>query len=414
LPETIFARLAQSRADLAFALLQRIINVSRHNRDARDILKVAWETLRRHAPDFGLALTSPSAVYDRTLLKILYLALQIHSRDTPVSGSEPSVIQDETKASEVMKIVLEILSVVVAQGFRSLTSALHEDISQVTPGDFVLINGILRTCFHIPGIERHIEQLMTILADDSTARYASTLLSWSDRLTVGKDPIFGDISMTFLLELSSVPALAESIAASGILVQISGANLVNYLRRPGGIGPFDEPSRMYKIWTRGILPFVINLLGAIGPPIAGEVGAFLNQFKGQLARATSNFDLKPSPSAQDPNSGYLTLSMASEAQSLALVCTILDMFREAGASAGIVASDVPELAWDRLQVKGDIERWISRRNALRENILPTNAREEGWSRQKASSGTSGAVTRLEEKVVDELVATLAMFGDGDV
>ena len=277
----------------------------------------------------------------------------------------------------------------------------------------MLINAILRCCLRMPGIERHAEYMMRLFSDDNTARYATTLLSWSDRLILGDDPIFGEISIEFLLELSRFHALAECITVAGISTEITAANLLNYFRRPGGIGPFDTPARMYGIWTRGILPLVINILRAIGAPIASEMGTFLNQFTGKLSRISTHFDPKPSPSTQDLRVGYITLAMASEAQSLALISTILDLFREAGASAGIVAADVPELAWDRNQVKADIDSWLRRRGALRDTIMPTNEKEASWSTQKPASSQSGAESLLEEKVVDELRNALSLLGDGE-
>ena len=410
LPEAIFERLSQSRADLAFALLQRTVATIRHSEEAKGVLKIAWDTLRGHAPDVGIALTGTRGDYTRTLMKILYLSLQAHTEDPATRGLDATTNRREgTKKGYPLSTVLEILGTVVAHGFRSLTTLLHDDSSLVLAADYALINSILRSSLRVPGIERHTEQLVTQFSDDNTARYASTLLSWSDQLAVDNDPIFGELTMTFLVELSSVPALAEAIAVAGILTQISTAKIMDYFRRSGGIGQFDEPTTVYGIWYRGVLPLVLNLLSAIGAPIAAEVSAFLAQFRGQLARASTAFDIKPSSLPHMPGASYLTLSNASEAQSLALITKILDMFREAGPSAGIVASDVMELEWDRVQVKEDLDNWLQRRKAL---IVATNEKEEAWARQSAVDKGS-AESRLEEKIVEEMRATLALLGNGE-
>ena len=410
LPEAIFERLSQSRADLAFALLQRTITVIRHSEEAKGVLKVAWDTLRGHAPDIGIALTGTSGDYTRTLMKILYLALQAHTEDSATGVLDASTNRREgTKNGYPLSTVLEILGSVVAHGFRSLTTLLHDNSSLVLAADYALINSVLRSCLRVPSIERHTEQLVTQFSDDNTARYASTLLSWSDQLAVNNDPIFGELTMTFLVELSSVPALAEAIAVAGILTQISTAKIMDYFRRSGGIGQFDEPTTVYGIWYRGVLPLALNLLSAIGAPIAAEVSAFLAQFRGQLARASAAFDIKPSSLPHAPGASYFTLSIASEAHSLALITKILDMFREAGPSAGIVASDVMELEWDRVQVKEDLDSWLQRRKAL---IVATNEKEEAWARQSAVDKGS-AESRLEEKIVEEMRATLALLGNGE-
>ncbi|MCJ1432780.1 hypothetical protein MMC27_002137 [Xylographa pallens] len=412
LPQAIFERLCQSRADLAFALMQRIVDTTPRSAEAQSILKPAWTTLRSISPDLGLGLTVSDATYSRTLLKILYLALQAHMPSSETAASGTPKFKESPSTMENTQVVLEILSVVVAKGFKSLTTLLHEDATKVSPSDYALINAILRSGLGIPGIERHPEQLVAQFTDNHTARYACTLLSWSDQLTIGDDPVYGELSMIFLLELSVVPVLAEAMAVGGILTGISTATLMQYFRRPGGIGPFNEPTTMYGIWYRNLLPLALNLLGAIGAPIVAEVSAFINQFRGQLSRSSNSFDTKP-PSPSDPVAGYITLGMASEVHSLALIREILETFREAGPSAGIVAANVRELSWDRFQVKEDIENWLQRRRTLRECILATNEKEEMWSRQMPLSAVDGAENRLEEKVVAEMSAALSILGDAE-
>ncbi|MCJ1472642.1 hypothetical protein MMC13_001291 [Lambiella insularis] len=411
LPEAIFSRLSESRADLAFALMQRTMETIPRSIEAQSVLRPAWNTLRTWSPDIGLGLTNTEAAYCRTLLKILYLALQAHTPDIAAPYSEPARAMDGPSAMENSQAALEILAVVVAQGFRSLTTLLHEDTTKILPTDFALIIAILRSALRVPGVDRHPEQLVAKFTDDSTARYACTLLSWSDKLAVDDDPIYGELSLAFLTELSTVPVLAESIAVEGLLTQISSANLMQYFRRAGGSGPFSEPTTMYTMWYKSILPFALNLLEAIGAPVAAEVSTFIDQFRGQLSRASNSFDTKPRPSPSDPSAGYVTLGMASEAHSLVLIVAILDTFRNAGSSAGIVAGDVVWLAWDKNQVKEDLDSWLQRRKTLRDCILATNEREEAWSRQKAVNRQSGAENRLEEKVLDEMSAAMSILSD---
>ncbi|MCJ1281430.1 hypothetical protein MMC26_000749, partial [Xylographa opegraphella] len=413
LPQAVFERLCQSRADLAFVLMQRIVETSPKSAEAWSILKPTWTALRSIIVDLGFESTVGEATYSRTLLKILYLALQAHVLNPETASfSESSRVAESQSTLENTQMVLEILSVVVAKGFRSLTTLLHEDPTKVSPSDYVLLNAILRSGLRVTGIERQPEQLITQFNDNYTARYACTLLSWSDQLTIGDDPVYGELSMIFLLELSAIPVLAEALAVGGVLSGISTATLMQYFCRPGGIGPFNEPTRMYGIWFRNLLPLALNLLGAVGAPIAAEVSVFINQFRGQLSRSSNSFDTKP-PSPSDPMAGYITLGMAFEAHSLALIRDILEKFREAGPSAGIVAAKVVELSWDRSQVKEDIENWLQRRRTLRECILATNEKEEIWSRQRPLSAVDGAENRLEEKVVAEMSAALSILGDAE-
>ncbi|KAL8767993.1 MAG: hypothetical protein Q9209_005664 [Squamulea sp. 1 TL-2023] len=425
LPQIIFERLAQARADLAFTLLQSLVQEQSSQPEVKSVLFAAWDALRTHGTDLAIVLDGDQAPYCRTLLKILCLSVQAHvvSR-TVLSSVEREATQADptlkrpTVANVTLTTVLEILRVVVAHGFRSLTTLLHDSPNRVLPEDFALLAAILRNSLRIPGLERHNTALLATFADAQTSRYASTLLSWSDQLATDRDPIYGELSINFLLEMSSMPALAETLAVEGILNHVSNTNLIKHLRTSSGIGPFDQPVRLYTIWVRGILPLLLNLLHAVGASVAAEIAAALNQFHGQLARASASFtyygkapvmiDTKPS------SAGYICLSMVSEAQTLAVITKILDTYREAGPSAGVVSSEITGIDWDRSRVREDVETWLQTRGILSERIVPTSQREEGWARvPPAVNSASRSVNKLEEKIVQELEQLMTLLGGKD-
>ncbi|KAI4115710.1 MAG: hypothetical protein LQ345_003748 [Seirophora villosa] len=412
LPQAIFERVAQSRADLAFTLLQVLIEAKSSRPNVKSVLFTAWDAMRAHGTDLTLVLDGDGASCCRTLLKILCLSIQAHashaSNQESTNGDESHPHGQPTRkfaANATLKTVLEILKVVVAHGFRSLTILLHDSPSRILPTDFALLAAILRNSLLIPSLDRHTTALLSAFAVAQTSRYASTLLSWSDQLATNRDPIYGELSINFLLEMSSMPALAESLAVEGILTHIANTNLIKYLRTSEGLGPFDHPPRMYNIWVRGILPLLLNLLHAVGTSMAAEIAVYLHLFQGQIARANGAFTFY---SAVSGSEGYLTLSTVSEAQTLAVLTEILDTYREAGASAGVVSAEIMETGWERGRVREDVESWLQRRGALRERIVAVGEREEGWERMKASGG--GAVNRLEEKVVEEMGVLLMLLG----
>lgn len=418
LPEYIFDRLAQSRVELAFALMQRLLEIKSSETEVKNILPEAWNTLRERNPDLGSALEGNDADYYRMLLKILYLSLQVNTPANPppvedlkaTQTNKPPVQRWSSTPESTLNIALEILTTIVAQGFRSLTIILHDTPKLVHPSDFSLITAILRTILLIPDLPRNTTHLLTAFSDAQTARCASTLLSWSDQLATLGDPLYGELSVLFLLEMSSIPALAESLAVEGVLTHILSTNLIRLLQSRA-FSPFDQPVRMYTIWARGLLPLLLNLLTALGPPLGAEVAAALNNFPSQLARASSVFG---SNTRNEPNADYITLCMASEAQSLSLVTTILQNFREAGASASVIASQIEDVKWDRAQVKEDAESWLQSREGLRDRIVPSNEREEAWSQAKPAQADGGSQNRLEEKVVDEMRAIVAVLGSSNV
>ena len=408
LPEVFFERLGRSRSDLAFTLLESLNRAKCAEMEVLDILPTAWTTLRSHYTDIGTAFATLDADYHRMLIKLLYLAVQVHTADYV-----PSLTEFRSQNSNTVTLALEIISTTVAQGFRSLSNLLHESSNLVSPSDFLILTALLRSCLRVPNVARNSEHLMNSFADCQTPRCASTMLSWSDQLATSTsgDPIYGEVSVMFLLELSTVPALAETLAVEGVLSYILTTNIVGLLQSKE-YGPFDTPPRMYIIWSRGILPLLLNLLHAVGPPIAAEVAAALNTFPHQLSRAGQAFGTSTRSTVLQhrPNGEAITLSIAQEAQCLALIVNILRTFREAGASAAVIASQVEDIKWDAAQVKDDIEGWLQRRGALRDRIVPTNEREEAWMSMKPDKGEMGE-SRLEENIMVEMMGVVGILGN---
>jgi nuclear pore complex protein Nup188 len=412
LPEHLFGQLTILRADLSFVLLQRMVNAKIKYPEARNLLTPIWNAVRAATPDFDTVFSSDAVHYYRSLLRILYLALQFHLLPLSDSASEEASFRSSFRASlpassktlvePISTQLLEILSDTVAKGFRSLATQLHADPESIAPSDFALLTAMLQTILAIPEMTTWHGQAALLFSNSNTLRYATSLFSWADRLTLNNDPIYGELSLLFILSLSSLQSLAEPMAVEGILAQINTANLMNYYRRPGGMSPFDNPARLFSIWTKGLLPLCLNLLRAVGPAIAGEISAFLNQFPEQLSRASNALNSR--------TANKITLSIASETHSLALISAILEGDRAQGPRLGREAGEIMALNWDKENVKEDIEGWIARKGALRERIVVTDETEEALFKKKLQSDE--AENALEQRVLLELLAAGECLGVG--
>lgn len=419
LPEMLFGQLMIMRADLAFALLKKLVEAKVRVTEARQLLTPIWDAIRTSTPDFDTIFSSDTVHYYRSLLRILYLGLNFHliegsdeSQDvsfrSSYRGTAPKSHNEPTEAISTQ--LLEILADTVAKGFRSLATQLHADPASVSPSDFALLTALLQRIIVIPEMTMWQSQAALLFANNNTIRYATSLFSWSDRLTIQNngidDPIYGELSLLFLLSLSSIQALAETMAVDGVLSQLNTANLMNYYRRPNGMGQSDSPARLYSIWVKGILPLCLNLLLSVGPPIAGEISSFLNQYPEQLQRASQSINSSPSSRSHTTK---ITLSIASEAHSLALVSAIIDNVRRQGPKLGIQANDVAPLDWDKENMKEDIESWLSRKGALRERVVAMTERDVEMLGRKVGHGDD-ALNELEARIVAELEDTGRCLG----
>jgi len=414
LPEIIFDQLRMKRVDLSLIIVQRLVTAKSGTPHVNDLLETTWATIRACGHDMDSAFSGPTTEYYRALLKILLLTIQFHTFATPPPASStnnrrPATLSTDLPA-QTASILLEITTQIIAKGFCSLATQLHEDPTIVLPSDISLLIALLQSILRIPSISPLHSQLALRLSDSNCTRYAIALFSWSDRITVeNDDPVYGHLSISFLTEMSHIPSMAEFLAAEGLLSQLASANLMSYFRRQGGIGPLDTPQRLHTTWARGLLPLTLNMLVAVGESFAAEATAFLNSFPEQLARSAETLNLNAA-------SRVVVLDSAAELHNLALLAMILGRFRVSPvATAGAGGGDVPELAWDWAGVKADLESALApgRRETLRGRIVPVSEAEVGLLRLGPGDGGGGCENRLEERVVAELegaVRCLAVMG----
>jgi nuclear pore complex protein Nup188 len=403
------------RADIAFVIISKLVGARVGSVAMKSLLPAAWDLVRSSPVDYDVATAAEDLRYYRTLLQILYLAIQPHAYMTPVQ-TEYSPSQRETRETSldyldpnVAATFVEIVAKVIAPGFRALCGNLHNSMDLAAPADFALLTATLRALLSVRGIEAVHPQIANIIASTSLIRGALSLYSWADQLAelMNQDPVYGEVAAMFLLALSTVRPVAELMAVEGVLVQLSSTNLSNYFRKVGGKGPFDEPRRMFPIWTEAFLPLCLNLLDTVGPGIAGDVAAFLNEFPEQLRRAETALE-NVAPSMRNPHAGAITLGLVSEAHSLCVIGVILESDTLKGAAEGINSADVPTLEFDYRKVKDDGAGLMRQRTSLASRIVAVGPREEAW---KAEDGGAGADNVLMGMIVKEIGQLIDAFGD---
>ncbi|KAK4216696.1 nucleoporin subcomplex protein binding to Pom34-domain-containing protein [Rhypophila decipiens] len=394
-PENIFVRLVHARANLVLTLLQRLAEASALPKDPSRILTHVSVALHAVEDPFGKDQIS----YYRTLLKILFVVL----RGIKHHGGGTAEKTANESSVAVTQLVLTILDRVVASSFRTLVALVHESDAATTPEDLALVTAVLQACLSVPGIEQCQLQVLNIMSSHEVLQVATSLFSWADKLADKGDPIYGELSLLFLLELSALPTLAEHIACDGLLGHLTSASIAGFMRR-STVSPFADnagAARCYSIWAKGILPILLNILGALGPTIAPEVAFVLNQFPNLLQSSVERFEapgLSRTAAARDAAQQYITLLAISEMHSLALLTRVLGVLRLNN------TRDIPEVVWDSASVSENVEFWLGGRKILRERLLPLNGREVEWRAMRPNSEGSACENRLEEKAVLQLEA----------
>ncbi|KZL68507.1 hypothetical protein CI238_00286, partial [Colletotrichum incanum] len=397
-PENIFMRIVEERADLSLLLVQRLVGRPISSHDVNQLLGTLFTIISAVEEPF-----SPGSIsYYRTMLKTIYVTLRAYSV-ADKKGLGASKNGGEGFSVTLTQTVLNVLDRVVAKGFRTLVALVHDSEAAVAPEDLALLTALLQACLNMPTIDQCQTQILNIMASYDAMHAATSLFSWADKLAVNGDPIYGELSLLFLLELSTLPAVAEQIACDGLLSHLTSAGITNFMRR-GNISPFSEaigPQRCYSIWVKGVLPLLLNLLTALGGTVAPELGYVLNQFPLLLKSSIDRFEAPgASRTASREAPHYVTLLSVAEVHSLALLTRVIAALRTAN------TRDIPEIQWDAASLLENIDFWLSSRKLLRDRLLPLGQREMEWKSTKIGtpdeSGQLGNV--LESKVLSQLEA----------
>ena len=403
--EAIFERIQEIRVEFAQVLLQRLVEFGVKGTEFFSLLRDVWDAMLARYSNYEDALINNETEYYRSLLNVLFLALQFHVHGR--AGSSETAGKEDVVSSH-LSLITEIVRTAVAQGFKSLTTYLHEQPEKCQPKDFAIVIAILQTCLQVRNVDRIFEHISFHIEDNDACRYACTLFSWADQLAINGDPVFGELAISFLVKFSTLPSLAEYLAVEAVLAQLSTCRLTSIIQQhPTGLGPFSMPPRLYSIWTTGILPLCLNLVYHV-TRMAPEVAAFLNQFEAQLTRTASAFAEANRPATGRNGVAHrITLSMASEMYTLGLISFVLHRLREAGPSAGMDSQTIQRLKWDVRQVREDMDFLLERRNLLRVMITATNEKEEELARQRPTAAGSSSQSRLEERIASQMIAAVA-------
>ncbi|CAH0043289.1 unnamed protein product [Clonostachys solani] len=400
-PEAIFLKLADARSGLALVLIQRLVRTPLASTDIDQLLETVVATINGVDDPFS----TENIPYYRTLLKALFVTLRAYqlggrkSSDSDSNACETSVLVTQT--------VLNILDRVVGQGFRSLVSLIHDNAATVLPEDLGLITAILQACLSLPGIDQSQTQILNIIASHNCVYAATSLYSWADKLADQGDPIYGELSILFLLELSTLPLLAEQMACDGVLSSLLSANLTKFMLK-SHLSPYaDLPviQRCYCIWAKGLLPLLLNWLAALGATVAPEVAFVLNQFKHLLKLSVERFDVPGTSRTQSRSTPhFLTLIATTEIHSLALLVKVISALRINN------TRDIPEVEWDATSLLENVEFWLASDRLLKERLLPLGTRETEWRGMKPSAGEPHDNV-LEARLCAQLQAVRDVLGE---
>lgn len=391
-------------------LVQRVVHSSPSAGDVAQLLNSLWATVSSYQEPYT---TQNISIY-RTLLRLLYVTLRTLVQSYGQIDFNASVRDSQGNSispATVSQTVLGILDMIVSKGFRTVVALIHDSDAAVSTSDILIINAILQACLCVPGMDQSQTQILNIMSAHDAVQAALSLYSWADKLTEKGDPVYGELALLFLLELSALPLVAEQLACAGLLDHITSANLATYLRRPN-VSPLADSvglQRCYSIWAKGIVPILLNMLSALGATIAPEVAYVLNRFPNLMQSSVDRFEAPGDNQRRGRRDmAFVTPLSVSEIHSLALITQVLGALRTNN------ARDIPAVEWDSAALLENVDWWVDHRKVLRERLVALGPREAEWKSMPASDADKrrGSESRLEAKVIDQLEFVRTVLNEG--
>ena len=389
--EAVFQALRKTQQRIALTNLQRLDQIPLSSAQAPRLLTVAWSALR--GPLLLEAnCTEGDLEAHRFAMQSLIFAIRIQLRYQRSSASGSKMQEKRMRVNDEDSVGLigcHIIEEVALKAIKRTVTSLHEEHPRALREEVGLIIVLLQTALKLEGMEQYYGSLSQTTVAQDVLRTIANLFSWSRNIDKDGSPIFGQYCSRLLLEMSSIPQLAEQIAVQGILGLLANASLMNAVRQ--GISALRSPL-VFSIWVDDIIPILLNVISAVGKPVAQEVISFLNQFQPQLEGSLGLW--------RDPE--HITRGQVKESHLIIMLGKIFDSFGLNGALA---------LQLDTQQMTSGLLFLLEgRKTGLKGRVIPTKPEELAMAQTEGSGG----MNRLESQVYNELleIRLLAFGNDG--
>ena len=378
LPAPIFTQILARRAEFAFVVVRKLHQALPDSDLFTRVFTVALKAIHNSTTQFRQALATADMDYYRSLLRIIYISLN-------------AAVKQEKHSQEFGILVVDLLDIVVAKGFKDLAQAAHQYPDRANPQDIALVTGILQAALRIKDTSEIHYGLANHLHENQTIRAAATLFSWAEQLATNEeDPVYGELSVLFLLELSSVPVIAEQLALENILELLTSTTLAARIRE--GVTPPSHP-RLHAIWYRGLLPLALNLLANIGIRYGREIIAFLKYFTPQIRVAMVD-------AWKSKQSTVVVLPAVNECVGIAMILAIV---QKLGGKQELVTG----VNLDTSTIVEGVDYFLTHRNYLKSLVTAASVEEEEMVRAGDGEEEDGLV----ERVVNGLVTLQGLLTD---
>lgn len=261
----------RSRVVFSLANLIQRVDASAIQRPALEgLLQSIWRALSSARLALQQTLVSGNMDSPRLLLQAQYQCLRQASRS--------ATTDDSNLSADLLR--LSIFESYVCRSGRLIFLNFVKGAARDMLVDAELLTATSEIIVSDTKMKQYETELAIALESSNVTRAALAAFSTSEWSEAHSRYAVGEVAIEFLSGLSYVPALAERIASERVAVVITEGNIGQAIQR-GGVRPETSPS-VHRIWSKGILPLLLNLIRHMGARLVDETMGLLRNFERQI------------------------------------------------------------------------------------------------------------------------------------
>jgi nuclear pore complex protein Nup188 len=256
--------------DPKFSLIGNASLTIKHE-EVKSILRLAFNALVAPELAFFDALEEGRFDLSRPVLKTIMTCLKQFDR----SKDRP------------MGFLLDIFEAIVAKAGANLFNRARtnpgEDVGEMITIVIAIGQEVVELCSKDVVFLEFCNKLM----DHNSLEAAVRMYASGHQALVLDQPIFAELSLQYLVTLLPAPRVPEQIAVAGIFALIMESPISSILQSHDIRAP--QYHILHRVWTRGVLPIIFNLLQSLGSRILRDTVAFLRLYEQQIQAAFTDW-----------------------------------------------------------------------------------------------------------------------------
>lgn len=266
----VFEGVFSARLEVIFHILK---SPELKHLDVTAALKRCWGILESTDVSFLSSLVGTSRLYKPVLRSISLLVRKALEKPEADMAQVLHGISDTVLAKGSYALATAVQHAVGNAGEAVDVDFLIEDLRIMV----VLLRNFLS--FENSCVPISLAQFALKIQDTGSIRALLSLYSYSQQV----DPVFGELTLLFLLELLQNDQLSEQVVLNGLVGALTEAPISREIQK-GGL----HQGRMYYIWIKGVLPIMLTVLVKLGGRISPEISMLLSFFQEQVETAIRN------------------------------------------------------------------------------------------------------------------------------